>query len=150
MTDTPTRSRWSSYAGRIALATSALFFVCTLGANLWYWVGPPTWGPLLRSPKSSFDFGRLPPGEVRRCAFILRNEGRERLRLDRVVSSCGCLVTDFDRGHELGPGESITLRVQIDFTGMSGRVVRDIAVEWGPGHRPPLVLTVSASVEPSS
>jgi len=134
------------YAGRVALAASVAFFLVTLGAGLWSWVGPPTWGPLLRCPKPIYDCGTVPAGEVRTCAFLLRNEGRQKLRLQKAVANCGCMAADFAEGAELDPGASLTLKVQLDSTGMSGRISKDIAVQWGPGERNPLVLTVIANV----
>lgn len=141
------QSRWPLYARRMFLAASVVFFLATLGAGLWSWVGPPTWGPLLRCPRSTYNCGKLPTGEVRKCVFLLQNEGRQKLTLLKVISNCGCIVTDFDEGAELEPGASIPLRVQLDSTGMRGRIRKDIAIQWGPGETKPLVLTVIANVE---
>jgi len=147
LSDTVLESRWSLFAGRVVLAASVVFFLTTLGAGLWSWVGPPTWGPLLRCPKSTYNCGTLPAGEVRTCTFLLQNQGRRQLTLQRVISNCGCIVTDFDEGTELEPGASIPLKVQIDSMGMRGRIAKDIAIQWGPGEPKPLVLTVVANVE---
>lgn len=141
------RMRSLLQCGRIVLVGSILFFVGTLGVNLWGSYGTGTWGPRLQCPWPVADFGTVRAGEVRTCAFLLRNDGHGRLTRLRVHPSCGCIRPETLQQSELDPGESTILTLNVDFKGLKGHVRKSIAVDWEPAGSRPLVLEIGANVE---
>jgi hypothetical protein len=93
------------------------------------------------------DFGMVDEGQKLTHTFIVGNASREVVEVDRVASSCGCVVTARQK-FRLGPDEGEEVAISLDTMGYGGtKVEKTISVhEKGDAH-PPLVLTVKAQVK---
>ncbi len=85
-----------------------------------------------KRPKIAFDtalynFGRILQGEQVSTVFRFRNEGDAELLIQRVETSCGCTVPEYDR-QPVAPGASGSIRVRFDSDGKEGQQYKTIKV----------------------
>ena len=70
--------------------------------------------------EATHDFGPVPPAEVLRYVFEIRNEGTATLEISKVDSDCKCTVTEFDR--EVPPGGVGKVTAAVDTQVLAGPV----------------------------
>lgn len=63
-------------------------------------------------------FGEVRPFGVEVTEFVITNDGREVIVLDKPKTSCGCAVADFGNTNSLRPGESAPMKVTIQTGGV--------------------------------
>lgn len=83
-------------------------------------------GPTLVVEETEADLGEVVRGNDRTHEFVLRNEGSEPLEIDRVESSCGCTVADFDR--VIPPGGSGKVTAALESLKLNGQGTTDLMV----------------------
>ena len=105
--------------------------------------GPPS--PRLAVDKTRNDFGNVNVGIVLRKTFQLRNNGKERLVLNRVV--CGtCGDPNEFEPIILAPGQRSPLTLTLDTAGRTGRIQRTFRFSSSDPQRPRIVFTLLATV----
>lgn len=73
------------------------------------------------------DFGLVPQGEKIKREYLFRNKGQERLILEKISSSCGCVAT-ISSATEVLPGATGSIEVRVDSSGRKGRESYSVAV----------------------
>lgn len=73
------------------------------------------------------DFGDVKQGEKVTHVFKYKNTGTDTLRIDNIVSSCGCTVPQ-DYAKIVPPGGSATVTVVFDSTGKMGVVNKTLTI----------------------
>ena len=76
---------------------------------------------------STHDFGKLTKGELVKHTFRIKNTGLKELNINRIESSCGCTVPDFNYQPIL-PGEYGEIIVKINTTNLIGKQVNSITI----------------------
>ena len=57
-----------------------------------------------------FDFGKIPQGRPANYTFEITNTGKEALKIDNVVASCGCTTPEWSK-EPVAPGQTATIKV---------------------------------------
>ena len=102
----------------------------------------------LRCDTPVWDFGEIDSVKNPRLSheFVLVNESKETVTIQKVHSSCGCMVAeDYDK--ELPPGKSTRLHVELQLPTVPQRFGKELAVETGKGILP---LGVVGKIAPNS
>lgn len=84
-------------------------------------------GPRIKFDTALFNFGNILQGEQVSTVFRFTNVGDENLILQRVETSCGCTVPEYDR-EPVAPGESGSIRVRFDSDGKEGQQYKTVKV----------------------
>ena len=127
----------------LALLVLTLLPAYVVGAD----APPPSPSPAARIvvEPASFDFGTVKPGGVVQKEFVLRNIGRADLRIDSLVSSCGCTAVMSDM-QTVKPGASTPLRVRLTAPEQAGRLRKSVLVKSNDPAQPTLEVKIEALV----
>jgi hypothetical protein len=74
-----------------------------------------------------FDFGTILEGEQVSYVFKFQNDGKADLVIQKVETSCGCTVPEYDKT-PVKPGEKGTLKVRFDSHGKDGSQYKTVKV----------------------
>ncbi|HSL90026.1 MAG TPA: DUF1573 domain-containing protein [Ignavibacteriaceae bacterium] len=102
--------------------------------------------PKIQFNNSQYNFGKVKEGQVYQHTFTFSNTGSRSLNIKDVKSSCGCAVASISQ-KELMPGESATLKVELDTAKRKGRMSRTLTVISNDPENPNTILTLYAEVE---
>ena len=70
--------------------------------------------PKISVKGDSYDFGKIAKsGGVVSTSFVVRNEGREDLKIENISTSCGCTSAEIEK-NIIEPGQSTELTVRFD------------------------------------
>ncbi len=105
-----------------------------------------TSAPHLEFNQTQHNFGKVQEGKVYTHSFQFSNTGKETLLIKDVKSSCGCAVASIS-SKELKPGETASLKVELDTSNRKGRMSRTLTVISNDPEDPNKVLTLYAEVE---
>ncbi len=107
--------------------------------------------PRVDIPRSSFDFGTIPPSPSVAYVFAIQNTGTAPLRLSNLFTSCGCTVAELSTS-VIPPGERAELRVIFDpdYHETIGVVTRVVWMMSNDPTQPWLELLLTADVQPSA
>lgn len=83
--------------------------------------------PRIEFDTAVFDFGRILQGEQISTVFNFTNTGNAELIIQRVETSCGCTVPEYDRA-PVAPGKQGMIRVRFDSDGKEGTQYKTIKV----------------------
>jgi hypothetical protein len=103
-------------------------------------------GPKIFFPNTQHNFGKVKEGQVYQFTFNFSNKGSNILSIKDVKSSCGCAVASISQ-KDLKPGESATLKVELDTSKRKGRMSRTLTVISNDPEDPNKILTLYAEVE---
>lgn len=103
-------------------------------------------GPHIQFQQTQHNFGKVQEGKVYTHSFQFSNTGKQTLQIKDVKSSCGCAVTSIS-SKELKPGESASLKVELDTSKRKGRMSRTLTVISNDPEDPNKILTLYAEVE---
>lgn len=103
-------------------------------------------GPKIKFKEESFDFGRIKQGKVLTYVFVIRNEGDQTLKINKVSSSCGCTAALVSE-RRIAPGGEGELKVTFNSAGFQGKVAKYVYVESNDPAQPKKQLTISAEIE---
>jgi hypothetical protein len=93
------------------------------------------------------DFGVIEEGNTVSHTFAIKNISAETIYVDKVISSCGCIVTS-KKDFSLEPAQSTDIAVEFNSRGSGGmKLWKTVAICVKDGNYPPLVLTVKANVK---
>lgn len=86
-----------------------------------------TKGAIMTFETTSHDFGDVKTGTKVSYTFKYKNTGTDTLKIDNVVSSCGCTVPK-EYAKVVPPGGSATIEVQFDSTDKMGVVNKSLTI----------------------
>jgi hypothetical protein len=72
----------------------------------------PAAKPKLVIASFTHDFGEVKPGTVLDHSFVVKNQGKGDLMIDKVTPGCGCTASNFDKVIAPGKEGKITLRIE--------------------------------------
>lgn len=104
-------------------------------------------GAKLKFEKNQHDFGNATDGDIVSYTFKFENTGNKDLEIRDVRTSCGCTAAVPDK-KIYKPGESGTLKVDLDTKNRPGRLSRTITVMSNDVENEYQVLTVYVEVFP--
>jgi uncharacterized cupredoxin-like copper-binding protein len=105
-----------------------------------------TEAPKIDFPKTQHNFGKVNEGKVYQHTFNFTNSGKSTLKIKDVKTSCGCAVAEIS-AKEIKPGESASLKVELDTAKRKGRMSRSITIMSNDPDTPNKVLTLYADIE---
>ena len=92
------------------------------------------------------DFGTVTEGDTVKHSFVIKNEGSNPLKIDRVQTSCGCTVAEL-KTKEIAPGATGQVEIAFNTQGRTGDQSKIITVLSNDPATPRLNLTIKAKVE---
>jgi len=102
--------------------------------------------PVLNLLETQHDFGSVNEGNVVDYTFKFQNSGTAQLKISNVSTSCGCTAA-LVSNDVLEPGESGTLKVELDTSKRKGKMSRTITIKSNDPEEPEKILTVYADVQ---
>lgn len=107
-------------------------------------------GPVMTFEKKSHDFGDVKQGVKVTHVFRYKNTGNDTLRIDNVVSSCGCTVPN-NYEKIVAPGASGSIAVEFNSEGKMGVVNKTLTILSNAvtgAEEPAEYLTIRVNVIP--
>ena len=92
------------------------------------------------------DFGSVGPSKKVTCQFKFKNVGTDKLLIDRILSTCGCLVGELAK-KDYAPGESGVLDVTFLSGTIAGPVEKHLHILSDDKSNPRYELTLKALIE---
>ena len=77
----------------------------------------PTIEETLSFTNDDYDFGKIVYGKAVEYDVIMKNIGKDSIKVERVQVSCGCTTPKYDQGKMIAPGQEF--KVRLGFNGMS-------------------------------
>lgn len=102
-------------------------------------------GAILFLPETQYNFGKVKEGDVVSHIFKLVNNGQDVLEIKDVKTSCGCTAAMLSNS-KLKPGESGTLKVDLDTKNRVGKMSRTITIVSNDVEQENKILTIFAEV----
>lgn len=83
--------------------------------------------PVMTFETKSHDFGDVKQGEKVTYVFKYKNTGTDTLRIDNIVSSCGCTVPNsYER--VVAPGANASITVEFNSAGKMGVINKTLTI----------------------
>jgi len=101
--------------------------------------------PVAEFDAASFDFGEIKQGDKVEHTFTLKNTGKRNLVIRRVSTSCGCTAVTPEKT-DIGPNESVPLKVEFNSTGKMGRQNKTITVITNDPKNPTTYIRISSNI----
>lgn len=73
------------------------------------------------------DFGKITEGKKVMHNFVVKNVGKDLLKINKVRASCGCTAV-VPKKNELKEGESTTINVEFDSEGRLGKQKKSVYI----------------------
>nr|MDA3843115.1 DUF1573 domain-containing protein [Candidatus Kapabacteria bacterium] len=104
-------------------------------------------GPKLRLDcGKAYDFGVAKPSESPLHAEVkLYNDGDALMKIIKVTPTCGCTTEDLDK-NEVKPGEYATLKIKLNVSKYSGKIIKSIIIETNEVEPPKTTLYLKVYV----
>ncbi len=84
--------------------------------------------PELVLSEDSWHYGEVTPDQKPSHDFVIKNEGKEMLKIESVYSSCPCVIIELSK-EEIKSGEEALLKTVFDPTGYEGDVKKLITIK---------------------
>lgn len=101
--------------------------------------------PKIVLSEESCYYGEVTPDERPTHDFIIKNEGREKLTIESVYSSCPCVILDLVE-KEILPGKETILKTTFDPTGYEGAVNKLITLRSNDPETPKIIIETNIKV----
>jgi len=103
-------------------------------------------GPEMTFEKKSHDFGDVIQGQKVRYTFVYKNTGTDTLRIDNVISSCGCTVPEqYER--KVAPGASGKILVEFNSENKMGVTNKTLTIlSNAKSVQPAITISIRANV----
>lgn len=101
--------------------------------------------PKIVVDKTEIDLGTIYNGDNKSAKIVLKNGGKDTLRIMAIQPSCGC-TTVKEPKQALGPGESDVAEVAFNSTGYRGGVIKHFVVVSNDPRSPNLTIALKADV----
>lgn len=95
-----------------------------------------------------WDFGKIPSNTKVEHVFTFRNDGKDKLTIKNVTTSCGCTASDIDK-KELAPGEETGIKVSFNSSAYRGQIKQFVYVATDNLAEPLVKFTIVADVQPA-
>lgn len=129
---------------KLVFLLSPLLMLCTL-TNAQSGTSTATPAPaveVVQVKESSHDFGKIPQGRPVTYTFEIVNIGKEPLKLDNVVASCGCTTPVWSKD-PIAPGA--TAKIQVGYNAYAeGFFEKPITIQYNNGQTK--MLTIKGTV----
>jgi hypothetical protein len=116
-----------------------------VGFLLLLFVGTSLSQPRLTVDKTRIDFGVIYNGTTKKARVVLRNVGRDTLRILGVTTSCGCTTARQPRAF-LKTGESDAVEVEFNSTGFHGKIEKHVVIMTNDTASPSTYVTLTGDV----
>ena len=120
--------------------------IITINGN----VIPPTDGKetsaIIHFRETQHDFGVVQEGNKVEYTFAFDNSGKSNLEIGDIKTSCGCTAALVSK-KVLAPGETGTLKVELDTSDRQGKMSRTITISSNDPSDPDKILTVYADIQ---
>jgi len=126
-------TKTKAYILTFAAASALALFSCTgsqtgqTNTSTKDTVQDSTTGPIIKFDTAVFNFGRILQGEQVSTVFKFTNIGDADLIIQKVETSCGCTVPEYDRA-PVKPGQNGTIRVRFDSDGKEGSQYKTVKI----------------------
>lgn len=100
--------------------------------------------PKLVLAEPIFDFGQVNSNAVLTHEFVLRNEGDAELVISSLVPGCACTAASSDP--VIPPAAAGKIRVELDVSGLSGAIGKQVSVFTNDPNASRTILTVRALI----
>ena len=97
---------------------------------------------------SIFTYGQVPSGSILNHTFTIKNDGQETVKINRVLSGCGCLSAKTDK-ESLKPTETAEIKATLSLRGRSGKQFKSIFVYTDSSETPIVRLETRGIALPS-
>ena len=77
--------------------------------------------------EKAFDFGDVKEGAMVSHTFTYKNTGNDTLRIDNIVSSCGCTVVNSYQ-KTVAPGKSSSITIDFNSAGKMGVINKTVTI----------------------
>ena len=102
--------------------------------------------PSLLLSENSWDFGKVSPDQQPSHDIVLKNEGEQKLIIESVYSSCGCVINQLEQ-KELTAGEETILKITFNPYGYEGKVSKYVVIKSNDPENPEQRIDVSIDVK---
>ncbi|MEW6509089.1 MAG: DUF1573 domain-containing protein [Bacteroidota bacterium] len=102
--------------------------------------------PKMKLEKNQIDFGTIEEGTIKLAKINFQNVGSSTLEITDIKTTCDCTAALLS-SKKVGPGESGTLRIELDTTDRSGKLTRTILLVTNDPTEPRHVITLFANIE---
>ena len=104
-------------------------------------------GPVIAFDTRIYDFGKVTQGDLIHHEFIVSNAGAQTLTITDVHPSCGCTTAGV-WPHQLEPGQSGAIPIQINSKNLSGSIRKTVTVTSNDKHSPTVLQMTGQIVKP--
>lgn len=102
--------------------------------------------PKMKLEKNQIDFGTVEEGKIQLAKIVFQNVGSGTLEITDIKSTCDCTTTLLS-SKKLAPGESGTLRIELDTADRSGKLTRTVMLLTNDPTEPRHIITLFANIE---
>lgn len=102
--------------------------------------------PKMKLDKNQIDFGNVEEGKIVLAKVLFQNNGSGVLTINDIKSTCDCAAALLS-SKKLEPGETGTLRIELDTANRSGKLTRTITLLTNDPSEPRQVITLFANIE---
>jgi len=102
-------------------------------------------GPKIKFANSTFDFEKIPAGEIVNHAFVFTNIGDQVLEIKDVRPSCGC-TTAGAWEHEIQPGKTGSIPVRFNSTEYTGPIHKTVIIVSNDSSETNLILQIRGTI----
>lgn len=102
--------------------------------------------PVIEFSRQVWDFGTITEGAIVSHVFLVKNVGKEILKIDDVSTTCGCTAALLDK-EVIKPGEKTELKVIFDSQRRKGRVEKYVEIESNDPNNHIINLIVTGYIE---
>ena len=130
----------------MAFIRKQIFIFIIISLFLFYLAGcGGTQKPKLVLSEEEWDYGEVHPENIVSHQFILKNEGKKKLIIEMVYSSCACISLDL-ADKNIAPGEETQLEAIFDPYGYEGTVTKEITIKSNDPESPEKNIILSINV----
>lgn len=101
--------------------------------------------PKLSVEKSNIDLGTIYNGTVKKARIVIKNSGKDSLKILGVQTSCGCTTAKQPKS-ALKPGESDAIEIEFNSTGWNGKVTKHVMIQSNDPANPTATVTLVSDV----
>ena len=105
--------------------------------------------PKLVIEKTTHDCGILTEGKENKikASFIIKNDGNEDLKIEKVRPGCGCTVVKYDS--IIAPGKTGSIKPEVDIRGFSGKIKKSVTINSNDPDNPLQRIYITAEIKPT-
>jgi len=108
-------------------------------------IAPAAAQPRLNIDRSKVDLGVIYNGTTKKARIVLKNVGRDTLRILGVTTSCGCTTARQPKAF-LKSGESDAVEVEFNSTGFRGKIEKHVNIMTNDPTSPTSYVTLVGDV----